>query len=225
MRASDGNGPLVALYAGGLSRELFLPFIVAIKEKLDVLHSDGPDGELYTSWPALREPNQMAILWQGLASGVLQTVATDHDGWSLIQKRAKHKVDEMLAGLAGLETLVPMLHSEGVLKRRLTVNRMVEVTATNPAKLFGLYPRKGTIAVSSDADIVLFDPGARRVIRHQEMHSAADWDPFEGWEVEGWPRMTLSRGDIIVEDGRVLAAPGRGRLLRRKKFSETTAAL
>ena len=183
------------------------------------------DGILYAGWPPLREAEQMEILWQGLESGVLQTVATDHDGWSSKQKKTFDKVDEILAGMAGLETMVPLLYSQGVLKRRLTLNRMVEVKATNPARLFGLYPRKGTISIGADADIVAFDPRARKVIRADDMHSAADWDPFEGWEVEGWPRMTLSRGEVVVEGGKVLARPGRGRLLRRDRFSETVARL
>lgn len=182
---------------------------------------EGDDGYLYTGWPPLRESDQMDILWQALDSGVLQTIATDHDGWSMTQKGHSDKVDEMLAGMAGLETMVPMLYSQGVLKNRLNINRMVEVTATNPAKLFGLYPQKGTISVGSDADIVVFDSGKKKIIRADEMHSAADWDPFEGWEVTGWPRMTLSRGEIIVDKGKVLAEPGRGKLLKRKRFSET----
>ena len=82
-----------------------------------------------------------------------------------------------------------------------TLNRMVEVTATNPARLFGLYPRKGTIQVGADADIVAFDPKARKIIRADDMHSAADWDPFEGWELQGWPRKPLSRGEVVVDDG------------------------
>ena len=183
------------------------------------------DGILYAGWPPLREADQMEILWQGLESGVLQTVATDHDGWSFQQKKTFDKVDEILAGMAGLETMVPLLYSQGVLKRRLSLNRMVEVTATNPARLFGLYPRKGTIAIGADADIVAFDPEARKTIRAEDMHSAADWDPFEGWEVQGWPRLTLSRGEVVVDRGRVLASPGRGRLLRRDRFSETVARL
>ena len=89
------------------------------------------DGILYAGWPPLREAEQMEILWQGLESGVLQTVATDHDGWSSKQKKTFDKVDEILAGMAGLETMVPLLYSQDVLKRRLTLNRMVEVTATN----------------------------------------------------------------------------------------------
>jgi dihydropyrimidinase len=183
------------------------------------------NGVLYAGWPPLREADQMEILWQALDSGVLQTVATDHDGWSLQQKKTFNKVDEILAGMAGLETMVPLLYSQGVLKRRLNINRLVEVTSTNPARLFGLYPRKGTITIGADADIVVFDPNAKKTIRTQDMHSAADWDPFEGWVVDGWPCMTLSRGDIIVENGKVLGLPGRGQLLERKKFSETDARL
>lgn len=186
---------------------------------------EGEEGVLYAGWPPLREADQMEILWQGLAGNVLQTLATDHDGWSRAQKHSFDRVDQILAGMAGLETMIPMLHAEGVLKNRLSLCRMVEVTATNPARLFGLYPRKGTIAIGSDADIVVFDPKAKRMIRHEEMHSAADWDPFEGWQVTGWPRMTLSRGEVIVDDGKVLGTPGRGRLLKRTRFSETDARI
>ena len=183
------------------------------------------DGILYSGWPPLRESDQMDILWQALESGVLQTIATDHDGWSKEQKNKFNKVDEVLAGMAGLETMVPLLYSQGVLKRRLNINRLVQVTATNPARLFGLYPRKGTIAIGSDADIVAFDPNAKKTIRSEEMHSASDWDPFEGWKVTGWPRITISRGEIIVNDGKVLGKPGRGKLLKRNRFSETDARL
>jgi dihydropyrimidinase len=183
------------------------------------------DGILLSGWPPLRDSDQMDILWQALESGVLQTIATDHDGWSQEQKRKFNKVDEVLAGMAGLETMVPLLYSEGVLKKKLNINRLVQVTATNPARLFGLYPRKGTIAVGSDADIVAFDPNASTTIRARDMHSAADWDPFEGWQVTGWPRLTMSRGEIIVDGGKVLGQPGRGQLLKRKTFAETDARL
>lgn len=183
------------------------------------------DGILFSGWPPLRESDQMDILWQALESGVLQTIATDHDGWSKEQKKKFNNVDEVLAGMAGLETMVPLLYSQGVLKKRLNINRLVQVTATNPARLFGLYPRKGTIAIGSDADIVAFDPLAKKTIRAVEMHSASDWDPFEGWSVTGWPRLTISRGEIIVDDGKVIGQPGRGQLLKRKKFTETDARM
>jgi dihydropyrimidinase len=116
--------------------------------------------------------------------------------------------------------MVPMLFSEGVRKGRLSLQRFVAVTATNPAKIFGLYPQKGTIAVGSDADIVVFDPEKKVTIRHKDMHSKQDWELHEGFQVTGWPLMTLSRGEVVMENGKVLARPGRGRLLKRKKFAD-----
>jgi len=93
------------------------------------------------------------------------------------------------------------------------------VISTNPAKLFGLYPQKGTIAVGSDADIVIFDPKKAVTIRHRDMHSRSDYELYEGFQVTGWPTMTLSRGEVIVENGKVLGSSGRGKLIRRKKFT------
>lgn len=178
------------------------------------------DPERYVGWPPLREADQMEVLWQALDSNVLQTVATDHVGWTMETKKAHAKVDELVPGMANLETVLPMLYSEGVGKGRLSPQRFVEVSATNPAKLFGLYPQKGTIAIGSDADIVVFDPDKRVTIRHENMHSNQDWELHEGFEVTGWPAMTISRGEIIVEDGKVLAEAGRGQLVKRKKFAE-----
>jgi dihydropyrimidinase len=93
------------------------------------------------------------------------------------------------------------------------------VISTNPAKLFGLYPQKGTIAVGSDADIVIFDPKKEVTIRHRDMHSRSDYELYEGFHVTGWPTITLSRGEVIVENGKVLGSSGRGKLIRRKKFT------
>jgi dihydropyrimidinase len=128
-------------------------------------------------------------------------------------------VEDLLPGMSNLETILPMLYSEGVGTGRLSLNRFVEVISTNPAKLFGLYPQKGTIAVGSDADIVIFDPKKEVTIRHRDMHSRSDYELYEGFSVTGWPTMTLSRGEVIVENGKVLGSSGRGKLLRRKKFS------
>lgn len=178
-----------------------------------------PEGERYIGWPPLREASQMEVMWNGLRSDNLQTVATDHCGWNLAQKKAKERVEELLPGMSNLETIMPMLYSEGVGKGRLSPNRFVEVISTNPAKLFGLYPQKGTIAVGSDADIVIFDPKKEVTIRHRDMHSRADYELYEGFQVTGWPTHTLSRGEVIVENGHVLGSSGRGKLLRRKKFS------
>lgn len=182
-------------------------------------HFDGPEGERYIGWPPLREASQMQAMWDGLRSDNLQTVATDHCGWNLVQKKQGKTVDELLPGMSNLETILPMLYSEGVGKGRLSLHRFVEVISTNPAKLFGLYPQKGTIAVGSDADIIIFDPKKDVIIRHRDMHSRSDYELHEGFQVTGWPTMTLSRGEVIVDNGKVLGSAGRGKLLRRKKFS------
>ncbi len=175
--------------------------------------------ERYVGWPPLREASQMQVMWDGLRNNDLQTVATDHCGWNLVQKTAGKTVDELLPGMSNLETLLPMLYSEGVGKARLSLNRFVEVSATNPAKLFGLYPQKGTLAVGSDADIVIFDPKKDVTIRHRDLHSRVDFELYEGFQVTGWPTHTLSRGEVIVENGQVLGNAGRGKLLKRKRFT------
>lgn len=178
-----------------------------------------PEGERYIGWPPLREASQMDAMWHGLRSDNLQTVATDHCGWNLAQKKAKQRVEDLLPGMSNLETIMPMLYSEGVEKRRLSLNKFVEVISTNPAKLFGIYPQKGTIAIGSDADIVIFDPQKQVTIRHRDMHSRSDYELYEGFQVAGWPTHTLSRGEVIVENGKVLGSSGRGKLLRRARFS------
>jgi len=111
--------------------------------------------------------------------------------------------------------MLPMLHSEGVRKGRISLGRLVEVLSTNVAKLFGLYPRKGTIAVGSDADLVVFDPDLTRTIDAAMLHSNADYSVYEGWEVTGWPIVTIRRGEIVFADGRILGQPGSGELVRR----------
>ena len=111
-----------------------------------------------------------------------------------------------------------MLYSEGVAKGRLTLSRLVEVLAAAPARIAGMYPRKGALAVGSDADVVVFDPGARRVVRATELHSACDYDPYEGWDVTGWPEIVLSRGDVVLDRGTVVGRPGRGRLVPRAPY-------
>lgn len=178
-----------------------------------------PDGERYVGWPPLREASQMQAIWDGLRTDTLQTVATDHVAWNLAQKKTGKTVDELLPGVSNLETLLPMLYSEGVGKGRISLNRFVEVISTNPAKLFGLYPQKGTIAVGADADILVFDSQKEVTIQHRDMHSRADYELYEGFQVTGWPVLTLSRGEVIVENGKVLGQAGRGRLLKRGRFT------
>ena len=118
-------------------------------------------------------------------------------------------------GVADLETMMPMLFSAGVRTGRISLSRFIALTSTNAARLFGLYPRKGTIAVGSDADLVVLDPRLRRTIDGRLMQSNADYSVYDGREVYGWPRFTVSRGEIVLEDGQVTAEPGRGQWLRR----------
>jgi dihydropyrimidinase len=178
-----------------------------------------PEGERYLGWPPLRDASQPQVLWDGLRNDNLQTVATDHVGFNLAQKKAGKTVDELLPGMSNLETMLPMLYSDGVAKGRISLSKLVQVFSFNPARLFGLYPQKGTIAADSDADIVVFDPNKDVTIHHNNMHSRQDWELFEGVKVKGWPTMTLSRGEVIVENGKVLGQAGRGKLIKRKRFT------
>ncbi|MGH7911722.1 MAG: amidohydrolase family protein, partial [Candidatus Dormibacteraceae bacterium] len=155
-------------------------------------------------------------LWDGLGMGEIQTRGTDHAPWRLAQK-LDPALDVRTArqGVADLETMLPMLLSEGVRSDRLSLSRFVEVTSTNAAKLFGLYPRKGTIAVGADADVVAWDLGETRTIDGATMRSRADYSVYDGWNVTGWPAYVLSRGDLVLDRGEIKAEPGRGRWLAR----------
>jgi dihydropyrimidinase len=113
---------------------------------------------------------------------------------------------------------MPLLMSEGVRKGRITLEQMVQVTSTGPAKLFGLYPRKGTIAVGSDGDVVIWDPELTKPIRDEDILSAGKFSIFNGWEVTGWPIVTVRRGEVVYENGRILGAPGSGRLAPRTRW-------
>jgi len=146
-------------------------------------------------------------------------VGTDHVPYTRARKlEAGLTFDKIPPGVANLETLLPMLYSEGVRRERLTVERLVAVLATNPARIAGLRG-KGEIAVGNDADLVLFDPRATRTIHAAEMHSACDYDPYEGWEVTGWPRTVLLRGEIAYDKGEIRARPGTGRFVRRSPMA------
>ncbi len=178
-----------------------------------------PQGEKYVGYPPLRERADVDAIWEALADGTVDVVATDHCSWELARKTAADRFTRIPPGMSNLETLVPMLYSEGVVKRRISLARMVELVAATPAKIFGLYPRKGAIVEGADADLVVFDPEAKVVVHADEMHSRADYDPFEGVEVTGWPRVTISRGEQIVSNRKSAARAGRGMFLPRAPFS------
>jgi dihydropyrimidinase len=141
---------------------------------------------------------------------------TDHAPWKLGEKLDPSlSIANLRPGVADLETLLPMLFSEGVTKNRISIHRFVEVTSTNAARLFGLFPQKGTIAVGSDADLTIWDPTVTKTVDGSAMETNADYSPYDGWEVTGWPVVTISRGDVVYEGGRVVGQPGRGRLVKR----------
>ena len=175
-----------------------------------------PQGGRYIGSPPLREPDDVRALWAGLADGSIHTLGSDHAPWSL-----RDKVDDSLnvttarQGVADLETAGPMLFSEGVRTGRISLSRFVALTSTNAARLFGLYPRKGTIAVGGDADLIVLDPQLHRTIDGRSMQSRADYSVYDGREVYGWPRFTVSRGEVVLADGQVTAEPGRGQWLHR----------
>jgi dihydropyrimidinase len=177
-----------------------------------------PDGAKYTGNPPLRGPADVRAMWDGLASGDIQCLCTDHAPWTLRQKLDPSlDVTTLRAGVSDLETMMPMLFSEGVLTGRISLSRFVELTSTNAARLFGLFPRKGTVAVGSDADLIVWDPDLRRTVDGSTMRSRSGYSVYDGWSVQGWPICTVSRGETVFEQGTVVADRGRGQWLRREQ--------
>ncbi|MBV9174841.1 MAG: amidohydrolase family protein [Chloroflexi bacterium] len=161
------------------------------------------DAGKYVGQPPLRGRADLDALWAGIRQGTVNTVCTDHAPWSLQAKLDPElSVTKLRPGVENLQTLIPMLYSEGVGRGRISMSRLIEVTSTNAAKLFGLYPRKGTIAVGSDADLVVIDPDLERVIEPSTLKSNADYSVYDGWAVTGWPVLTLRRGEIAYEGRR-----------------------
>jgi len=175
-----------------------------------------PDAAKYVGAPPLRDQSDRDALWRGLEAGAVDTVCSDHAPWTLAAK-LDPALDVVTArqGVADLETLMPMLFSEGVAAGRITLDRFVELTSANAARLFGLYPRKGAVAVGSDADLALWDPRARRVIDGSRLQSRAGYSVYDGWTVQGWPRFVIRRGQLVLADGTCTAQPGQGQWVRR----------
>ena len=186
---------------------------------LDLPHFEGAK---YVYSPPVRDKANQDVLWNAVRSDALSAISTDHcaflfDGQKTLGKDDFSKIPN---GAPGLEDRLLMIHNFGVREGRISLNRMVELLATNPARLFGLYPRKGTIAAGSDADIVIFDPEKELTIAAASHHSKADYNLYEGTTVTGAPEIVLSRGQVIVEDDEFVATPGVGRFIRRARFGE-----
>ncbi|MBV8564340.1 MAG: amidohydrolase family protein, partial [Methylobacteriaceae bacterium] len=162
----------------------------------------------------------------GLRAGSLQVVATDHCAFTTKQKQmGRGDFTRIPNGTGGLEDRMPVLWTRGVATGRLTMNEFVAVTSTNIARILNLYPKKGAIAVGSDADIVVWDPKATKTISAKTQLSVIDYNVFEGVSCEGLPRATLSRGEIVWNDGKIIATPGRGRFVPRAPWPAPALAL
>jgi len=184
-------------------------------------HLSRPDGAKWICSPPMRLAEDNERLWEGLENRTMQVVATDHcpffyeGSQGKLNPKARTSFRWVPNGIPGVETRLPILYSKGVAEGRITVNEFVALTSTNHAKIYGLYPHKGSIGVGFDADIVLWDPNRKETISQSLMHHNSDYTPYEGLAVTGWPVMTILRGSVVCEEGRILGAKTDGRFLKR----------
>jgi dihydropyrimidinase len=189
----------------------------------DNYEEPGFDGAKYVMSPPLRDKAKQDMLWRGLAFDDLQAISTDHCPFCMNDAKLLGKDDfsKIPNGAPGVETRMALTYDGGPAAGRLTLNRWVELTSTSPAKLFGMFPKKGTIAPGSDADIVIFDPEKEDVLKAATLHMNVDYNPYEGRRVVGFSEIVLSRGEVVVEGCEFRGATGRGRFIHRKtRFEE-----
>lgn len=209
IRWAQGRG--MRIYAETCPQYLFLT--------ADDLDRPGHEGTKCICSPPPRDKANQQVIWDGLQGGVFQVFSSDHAPFRYAGPDGKqvHGADAPFSkvpnGIPGVETRLPLLFSAGVGEGRITLEQFVALTAANPARLYGLYPRKGTIAVGSDADIALWDPEREVTISNGLLHHNVDYTPYEGLKVTGWPVLTLSRGTVVQRDGTLTAQPGRGEFL------------
>jgi dihydropyrimidinase len=183
------------------------------------------EGAKYVYTPPPRDRANQDVLWDAVRTGVLSAISTDHCAfrWDGQKSLGRDDFSKIPNGGPGLENRLQMIHHFGVREGRITLNRMVELLATSPARLFGLYPRKGTLAVGSDADIVVFDPEKRVTISAANHHSRIDYNLYEGTKVVGSPEVVLLRGNVLVDGDELVASPGIGQYVARAKFGQELA--
>jgi dihydropyrimidinase len=189
---------------------------------IDDLAQPDFEGAKYVYSPPARDPSNHDVLWDAVRTDALSAISTDHCAflWDGQKTLGKDDFTRIPNGGPGLEDRLKMIHHFGVGGGRISLNRMVDLLATQPAKLFGLYPRKGTVAVGADADLVVFDPERRETISASRHHSRCDYSLYEGTEVVGAPELVLLRGSVLVEDGELLGTPGSGRFIARARWGE-----
>jgi dihydropyrimidinase len=186
----------------------------------DTLYA-GAHPERYILQPPLRGPLDREALWSRLMTGEIVSVSTDSCDYSLGQKQAHRDFTQTPGGLPGLETLLSLLFTYGVEAGRIGLTDLARLISTNPAKIFGLYPRKGSLTIGADADLVIYDPEPEKAIHHTDLHYVAGYSPYEGMRVRGEVKITLSRGEIIYQEGAFPAKVGRGKFVEAAPFDPT----
>jgi dihydropyrimidinase len=180
-------------------------------------YGDDFNGAKYVMTPPLREKSNQAELWKGLKMDDLQVISTDHCPFCMKEQKELGKDDftRIPNGAPGVEHRVPLIYNGGVVENRISLNRFVELTSTAAARMFGMFPKKGTIAVGSDADIVVFDADKEQTIGVKSHHMNVDYSTYEGKRIRGVVETVLSRGKIVIENGAYRGTPGDGRFLKR----------
>ena len=196
-------------YAETCPQYLFLSY--------DNYEEPGFEGAKYVMSPPLREKWHQDVLWKGLAKNDLQVISTDHCPFCMVDQKVLGKDDfsKIPNGAPGIETRLTLVHDGGVRHGRITLNRFVELCSTTPAKMFGLFPRKGTVAVGSDADIVVFDPNRKATLGVKTLHMKVDYNPYEGRTVHGSPSHVICGGKVVIDGDRFVGKAGNGRFLKR----------
>ncbi|MBK0326106.1 dihydropyrimidinase [Rhodobacteraceae bacterium F11138] len=194
-------------------------YLFLTKEDLD---RPGMDGAKFMCSPPLRDTATQDALWRHVQAGTFSVVSSDHapyrfDETGKLANGPEATFKQIANGMPGIAARLPLLFSEGVNGGRITLNQFVALSATNAARIYGMHPRKGTIAIGSDADIAIWDPSETRRISVENQHDNMDYSPFEGREVTGWPVTVLSRGEAVIENGALVAEPGRGRFIHRER--------
>jgi dihydropyrimidinase len=174
-----------------------------------------PNGQIYHTYPSLKSAEDQKALWAGAAGGAIHCIATDELCCTLKDKTIGDRIDDVTGGNSGVEPRLAVMYTEMVVRRGYSLARYVDMVSSNAAKIMGLYPRKGAIAVGSDADITILDPTRRGKIRAADLHET-DYTPWEGHDIFAWPVVTMLRGKVMVENGRYLAGPGDGRYIKRR---------
>jgi len=183
---------------------------------LNESYLQGEEGYKYICSPPLRNEKDSEYLWESIREGNLKIISSDHCGFNKeLKKTSKDDFTGVPNGLPGIDQRLYMIYSHGVRAGKITIEQMVDVLSTNPAKIFGMYPKKGSLSVGSDADLVIYDPNPLWTLENRLLFNSVDWSPYEGMEVRGKVYLTLSRGEILVDQGKFYGHRGRGELIKR----------